>query len=344
MNFQETINNIKDGNIPTNLNGLKRRLWPNYCYHFTNIDNAIKILQSGYLKSRKRVISEGIMGNENANRDIIANTQPEIIDYARLYFRPQVPTLYDNEGFRANNGYKNAHCPFPIYFLFDLPAILKLPTSYFSEVSLAIHQKPNLLSSEKDFSELPFNLIYNDSRYSHSDRQKYVHHEQAEVIVKDQLSMTYLRRIVVRSVAEKGTLEQLFKSYGLTQFSSQIEIDEDGSFFFKKWTYLDDVTMGMSDIKFAIRVGQQAYPNDWYNSLVPLVPENRDAYLNYQIVITDSSNRKWYWPDPNGSGALPQSLTLSLQNVNDDNYTVKAYLNNKLAYFGKHDELTDLPF
>lgn len=82
MNFQETINNIKDGNIPTNLNGLKRRLWPNYCYHFTNIDNAIKILQSGYLKSRKRVISEGIMGNENANRDIIANTQPEIIDYA----------------------------------------------------------------------------------------------------------------------------------------------------------------------------------------------------------------------------------------------------------------------
>ncbi|GEP73183.1 hypothetical protein FD12_GL002657 [Lentilactobacillus rapi DSM 19907 = JCM 15042] len=61
-------------------------------------------------------------------------------------------------------------------------------------------------------------------------------------------------------------------------------------------------------------------------------------------MITDSSNRKWYWPDPNGSGALPQSLTLSLQDVNDDNYTVEVYLDNQLAYFGKHDELSDLPF
>ncbi|GHP14023.1 hypothetical protein YK48G_14480 [Lentilactobacillus fungorum] len=344
MSFQKTINDIKDGNIPTNLNRLKRRLWPNYCYHFTNIDNAIQILQAGYLYSRKRAISLGIMRNENANQDIIANTQPKVFDYARLYFRPQAPTLFDNEGFRAQKAYKHARCPFPIYFLFSLSDVLNLPTSYFSSVSLATHQKPVFLSSETDFSELPFNLIYNDSRFTRAERDNIVRHEQAEIIVKSQLSLSYLQKIVVRSVAEKDTLDQLLKNAGLTNFLDQIEIDEDGSFFFKRWTYMDDVTMNSDNIKLSMRVGQDAFPTDWGNSPRAIVPESHELYLNYRVVIIDSNNREWYWPNPAKVNALPQNLTLSLKNINDDNYTVKVYLDGQLAYFGRHDEFSDLPF
>ncbi|MFD1124851.1 DarT ssDNA thymidine ADP-ribosyltransferase family protein [Lentilactobacillus raoultii] len=343
MNFQTTINDVKSGDIPTNLNGLKRRLWPNYCYHFTNLDNALKILESGYLYSRKQAMLRGIMKNDNANQDIIANTQSKIFDYVRLYFRPQVPTLFDNEGFRARKYYRNAHCPFPVYFLFSFPDVLNLHESCFSPVSLAIHQAPRLYTEPEKFSRLPFDLIYNDSAFPSSERQNYVHHEQAEVIVKQQLSLSYLKKIVVRSVAEKDTLERLLLDKGLNKFLDQIEIDEDGIFFFKRWTYMDDVTMRSDEIKFSIRIGQDAFPSDWNNSLVPLVPDNVEEYLSFKVLIIDSKGEKWRWPKADKK-ALPRSLSLSLSNINDENYTVMAYLNDQLTYLGKHNEFSDLPF
>lgn len=344
MSFEKIISDIKDNKIKTNLNITKRRLWPNYCYHFTNIDNALEIFKANYLYSRKRVQTLGRMSNENANRDIIANTQPKVFDYVRLYFRPQVPTLFRNEGFRAKDRLQSASCPFPIYFLFDLSKVLELPNAYFSAVSLAIRKEPELLSGEEAFSKLPFELIYNDTYFSRADRNKFVSHEQAEIVVSEQLSLQFLEKVIVRSHAERDTLKQLLQDNHLDQFLDRVEVDEDGTFFFKRWSYVNEVLLESDKIHLSTHVGQDAYPENWLETRRTELPESADSYIDYRVIVIDSNKKKWRWPFEHRHSLLKPNFVLSLDNVNDDNYEVRVYLDNQLAYFGKHDQAYDLPF
>lgn len=41
--------------------GQSRRWWPKFVYHFTNIDNAVKILEDGRLLSRGKLTGHGLI-------------------------------------------------------------------------------------------------------------------------------------------------------------------------------------------------------------------------------------------------------------------------------------------
>jgi hypothetical protein len=64
------------------------------------MDNAIKILESGQLLSRKKLIEAGEMITDNASAEVIDNTDEAWKGYVRLYFRPRTPTQHNNQGFR----------------------------------------------------------------------------------------------------------------------------------------------------------------------------------------------------------------------------------------------------
>ena len=343
MNYHEIVKGLRDGSISTGLNNTKRKLWPRYCYHFTNIDNAIRILKLGCLLSRKDAVKQGLMINDNANHEIIKNTKSAIEQYVRLYFRPQTPTLWDNEGFRAPKYYQNAKCPFPIYFLFSLEKVLSLANVRFSHTSLALHPTPQLYAGEVAFRQLHFELIYHDSAIEKSDRNKIVHHRQAEIIVPNSLSMDYLQHLVVRTSAERDTLIQMLTSAGISdKYASKIVIDESNSFFFKNWSYIDEVLLSFDKINITAKVDDCAFPNDWSSSKIALVPENYNDYIDFRLELKDKDGHTWHWPR-GGNSLLRPHFTLTL-NRNVSPYKLTIFLNDQIAYQGTYTDDFDLPF
>lgn len=120
-----------------------RQWWPRFLFHFTDVQNAANILQDGCLLSRSTAVSLGHMVTDNASPDIIGQTDPAWAGYVRLYFRPRTPTQYRNEGFRPEGQRElGAHCPVPVFFLFDAESVLCRADSLFTPGSGAAHAQP----------------------------------------------------------------------------------------------------------------------------------------------------------------------------------------------------------
>ena len=125
--------------------GTARGWWPDYLFHFTDIQNAVSILKTGALFSRLEAQNRNLMDTDNASQEILGSTDNEWKDHVRLYFRPRTPTQYRNEGFRPQEQrWQGAHCPVPIYFLFDSRAVLSHVDSQFTDGNLAA--SPEILS------------------------------------------------------------------------------------------------------------------------------------------------------------------------------------------------------
>ena len=54
--------------------GKTRNWWPQFIFHFTNIDNAIKVLESGKLLCRFKLEKNKQMVTDNASSDVLSNT------------------------------------------------------------------------------------------------------------------------------------------------------------------------------------------------------------------------------------------------------------------------------
>ena len=228
-----------------------RRCWPDYLFHYTDIENALSIVREGALFSRNEAQSRGLMSTDNASPNIIDNTNDEWKDYVRLYFRPKTPTQFRNEGFRPiENRYQNAHCPLPIYFVFDSKEILTLPGCRFSDGNLAA-VNPNVFSTAADLENMPFKHIYHEDSIPKDARSQITFHKNAEVIVPTQLGLSALRYIVCRSQAEYETFLHLLPRNARARWRNNIRIDNHRTrLFFKRWAYVESVELDSSHIAF----------------------------------------------------------------------------------------------
>jgi ssDNA thymidine ADP-ribosyltransferase, DarT len=181
---------------------------PKYVYHFTDINNAVSILRTGELLSRSEALARKLMSHDNASAQVIAATSAAHLDFVRMYFRPRTPTQYYNEGIRpaAKRPFDNAHCPVPIFFVFDLVETLSLPGTQFSDRSMAVsgatHDDTSAL-----FSQIPFDLVYHEGPIDTALRARNViQHRHAEVLAPRSLKLDTLRWIGCRSHAERESL------------------------------------------------------------------------------------------------------------------------------------------
>lgn len=231
--------------------GSARRWWPDYLFHYTDIGNALSIIRQGALFSRNEAQSRGLMATDNASPSIIDNTNDEWKDYVRLYFRPKTPTQYRNEGFRPiENRYQNAHCPLPIYFIFDSKEILTLPGCRFSDGNLAAASS-NVFSTAADLENMPFKHIYHEGSIPKDARSQITFHKNAEVIVPNQLGLSALRYIVCRSQAEYETFLHLLPRNARARWRNNIRTDNHRTrLFFKSWVYVESVELDSSHIAF----------------------------------------------------------------------------------------------
>jgi len=189
--------------------GKSRSWWPRFIFHFTNINNAVRILESGKLLSRSDSLHSGSMITDNASSEVMDQTDEVWKNYVRLYFRPRTPTQNKNEGFRPIPQRElNSHCPVPIYFMFDSKKLLSRANVSFSKGSLAVNNT-SIFSDAANFKKIPFQHVYHDSSFEPSERSTIIYHRQAEVVIPDELNLAYLKHIWCRSEAEYHTLIHL---------------------------------------------------------------------------------------------------------------------------------------
>ena len=95
--------------------GAARRWWPQFIFHFTDLQNVVSVLTQGKLLARSRCE----IATDIASADVLANTNDAWKDYVRLYFRPRTPMQWHIEGIRPRGRLTSlkAHCPVPVFLL-----------------------------------------------------------------------------------------------------------------------------------------------------------------------------------------------------------------------------------
>jgi hypothetical protein len=226
-----------------------RAEWTKYLFHFTDIRNAVGILQDNILLARSVLTQRGVRFIDAANPDIIQKTSPKRKELVRLYFRPLTPTLFHNEGIRPQSRSKNSHCPVPVYFLFDLVAVIQQSQTQFSRGNIASGQN-RLLSTAEEFANMPFKLIYHTGGFSPDERDIIVNHRQAEVVVPQSLGLEHLREICCRSEAERDTLKHLLSKELWEKWKGRVRTAREMKLFHRKWLYVEGANLTNREVIF----------------------------------------------------------------------------------------------
>ncbi len=188
--------------------------YPNFIFHYSHIENIVSILNSGKLYSRKKTIEEGVMSNDNANDEVIDHTVEKHKEYIRFYFGAKTPTQYRNEGILPKHKIQNnAHCPVPVFLLFDFVKLLSKDDTEFSGGNIAA-EGAEIYDDIEQLKQLEFEYIYDRNPLPQENyRGHIIYCRHAEVLVKDELDIyDYLKFVCVRSEAEKETLLYLIDS------------------------------------------------------------------------------------------------------------------------------------
>ncbi|MCL9638308.1 DUF4433 domain-containing protein [Bacillus zanthoxyli] len=312
--FKQVIDEIIKGEIQTGL-ATSKKLWiPKYVYHFTDLKNAISILREGYVYSRKKANELGLMEVDNASGDVIKQTDDKWKGYARFYFRPKTPTQYNNEGVRSSNQITElkAHCPVPVFFLFDSLEMITMEDSLFSYGNLAVNA--TTYDDVESFRKMPFSSIYHEGSYDTYWESHIKFNRHAELIIPEKCSLQHLKKIVCRSAAEKETFLSMLGWELSTTFGDLVVVDTRNNFFNGKWTYVEEVSLTKEQISLTFNTCKQTV--------------NFDTHI---VITEDKTNTEYTWRDE--AFTPPQSKVFSLSNLKyPECYTVQFYLDGYLVY------------
>lgn len=226
-----------------------RSKWPSRLFHHAPIENAVKILLDGNLRSRDDP------GNMRA-KDVAA---PGVIDArnhahssARLYFRPRTPTQYHIEGIRKKGECQygdDTHAPVLVMMVFNARPILTLRGTKFCDRNMQLgHAEPG--DSEEYFSKIPFEKVFHEGGIS-GDRS-IIEHRCAEVLAPSPLPLDKnLQWVFCRTAAERDTLLYLLGNKQ-AEWSARIHISDDLLLFERRHVFVDSVFLAANGINFQL--------------------------------------------------------------------------------------------
>lgn len=243
----------------------ERRWWPQFAFHYTDIRNAVNILQEGKILSRLRAEQQGKIAVSSGSAEVLAGTDWNIKDCVRLYFRPKTPTQFNAEGVHSHQTLKeskfpDAHCPVPVFLLFDLPGILALPESRFSNQNLA-SRGYQLLKSPQELQNLPWQQIYHTERIDWNNPEiarEIVARRNAEIIVPGELDLSGLKYIYCRSEAEKDTLLHLLPPPIRARYRDKIVASNRNELYFRRRTFVERAVLTDTQIFLRFSADAQA--------------------------------------------------------------------------------------
>ncbi|HAJ36313.1 MAG TPA: hypothetical protein DCL15_11525 [Chloroflexi bacterium] len=228
------------------LQGTECRWWPQFAFHYTDIRNAVSVLQDGRLYSRLQAAQQGKMAVSSGSDEVLAGTDVNILDCVRLYFRPKTPTQFWAEGVHSRSSlsqskFPDAHCPVPVFLLLDLAAVLGLPDSLFSDRGLGARNY-RLGRTLAELKSLPWRQIYHNTWIDWSDpdsAHEVIACRNAEIVVPRQLDLSALKYIYCRSEAEKDTLIHLLPVALRKQYRNKIVASTRNELFFRQRTFIE---------------------------------------------------------------------------------------------------------
>jgi hypothetical protein len=216
-----------------------REWWPQFVYHYTDVNNAINILNQGVLYSRAKAQARGLMVNDNAHPDIIDGTDPEHLDFVRLYYRPRTPTQYVNEGIKPPGQRGNGHCPVPVFFVFNLVEIVGRDDARFSSGTLASYRHGHSDKRAYFLSAIPWGDVYGDGVPRNSAVKKA---RAAEVVIPGSLPIgPELKGVFCRSPGERVTLIDGLTDDIAAAWAAKIRTGFNG-FFVRRHPYIVNVS------------------------------------------------------------------------------------------------------
>lgn len=261
-----------------------------FVYHHTDVRNAAAILNGGWLYSRQQVAELGLGHVDAASAQVLANTSAAHKDFVRLYFYPKTPTQWNCEGIRPSTHLTDlkAHCPVPVFFLFDFVDLLGQDGVCFSNGNMA-KAGVEWDDTEDFFDAIPFKWVYHRSSLHGLDRDTVVFHRNAEVLVPKQLSTSEIKTIRCRSHAERLTLLHLLNPEVRQELEARIKVA--GALFYnRKWAFVESVTVTPTKVHLAI------HPPEWCNDPIPVHVKYKTTYGS------------WVWRFANLDTALVLSM------------------------------------
>ena len=219
--------------------------WPEYFYHFTDVRNALGIIDKEWIYDRNTAVEQHLMESDNASSSVIEATLSSTKHYGRLYFRPLTPTQYHNEGYKPAHVRRyeiNANCPMPIFFCLDAERTLQMPGVCFVERGMAGGMHGSLCSGVEAYRQLNFAKIYHNGPHeAGSDITQYRH---SEIVRENGIPIEgVLRKICCRTLAEKQTLLYLLqrqlpykykKYYGMIEYNPRLNMFYNNGIFIKR--------------------------------------------------------------------------------------------------------------
>ncbi len=321
--------------IRAHLNALKnaawlspaQKWWPSFLFHFTDIRNAVNVLRGNELLSRTRALVSHQMVVNGASPEILERTEERHKDFVRLYFRPRTPTQYRNEGFRpkADRLLGGAHCPVPVYFLFDAESVLCRAQTLFTDGNLAKGATTPRTDADS-FRQIPFDLVYHDSWFEPVDRDKIVYHRHAEVLVPQRMDLETLRFIWCRSQAEYETLLYLLPPMTRSRWLKHIGL-ADSNLFFKHWSFVESAALSSTQARFNFNTSTKT-----------------PGPFKIRVELSQiADGAKYVWNDERYMANSTLALdTSKLSNATD--YALRLFLEDDLAFAGRYQEEVELPF
>ena len=290
--------------------------WPRFVYHFTDVQNAASVIQTGYLYGRAEAERHSLMKVDNASQAVIQRTRSEHLKYVRLYFRPRTPTQFNNEGIRPINqrGPAGGHCPVPVYFCFDALAVLSQDATEFSNGNMASGRAAH--SGERDFFlGIPFDLVFHNRWFTPEERDEIVFRRHAEVLVPRSLPLEpSVKFIACRSAAERQTLLHLLPTDLRPEWSPRTRLGEQG-LFERRWTFVEEVVVVDGTVIFRFN------PNT-------LTPGPFDLDFSYREAATDTV-RTW----KRQVATLDDRLSLRIPGANKGTATLHLVLQRDILWY-----------
>ncbi|TSA55823.1 MAG: DUF4433 domain-containing protein [Planctomycetaceae bacterium] len=231
--------------------------WPKYVYFFTDLRNAVSILEKGCLLSRDRAQYLEVIEVNGASPEIISKTEEERFKFVRLYYRPRTPTQYRCEGIRpSDDRWQDAHCPVPVFFLFDAYEVMSQRDAQYSDGNMA-SPSARYGPKERDFKRIPFKKVFHSGRYNTMVDSDIKFHRNAELLIPEKLALqNNLKYIACRSHAERQSLLYLLPRPLQKQWRNLIRIG-DSSMYERQWAYVNTVETDHREITFHFNPNSQ---------------------------------------------------------------------------------------
>lgn len=230
----------------------ERQWWPKFCFHYTDLHNIPAILNKDFLYCRRYLETHDSEFRDAASQQVLEKTNEDTKRSVRFYLRPRTPPQYRIEGIKSkavlSQALYQAHCPMPVFLLFDIKDTLSRRESRFSDGNLGSSQS-TIFSQPKDLWNLPWRQIYHNSSIDwaiqEAKKREIIRRRCAEIIIPEKIDLNGLKFIYCRSEAEKETLLHLLQKYPQLLHKYQKRITSSGKYdlFFRRHTFVEKVSL-----------------------------------------------------------------------------------------------------